>query len=168
MVCKFLKDPVFVVDRVLYCETQPPASIAMHWLSRSIFAYCRQYDVLDHTNHIFSVRIWSWQHVSVIISCIHCWVEPSLLLFCIIFIIISKAFYKSGLRVWWKLYVYHILSFINLIVSPPSGFMVATGREIILNRLTHSMIIEWLPVAGEGNTEAVDEGGSRSVKHFST
>ena len=34
------------------------------------------YDVSDHTNHIFSVRIWSWQHVSVI----HCWVEPSLLL----------------------------------------------------------------------------------------
>ena len=35
-----------------------------------------QYDVLDHTNHIFSVRIWSWQYVSVNI----CWVEPSLLL----------------------------------------------------------------------------------------
>ena len=110
MVCKFLKDPVFLVDRVLYWETQPPASIAMHWLSRSIFAYCRQYDVLDHTNHIFSVRIWSWQHVSVIISCIHCWVEPSLLLFCIIFIIISKAFYKSGLRVWWKLCIIYWVS----------------------------------------------------------
>ena len=27
-----------------------------------------QYDVLDHTNHIFSVRIWSWQYISVIIS----------------------------------------------------------------------------------------------------
>ena len=26
------------------------------------------YDVSDHTNHIFSVRIWSWQHVSVNIS----------------------------------------------------------------------------------------------------
>ena len=55
-----------------------------------------------------------------------------------------------------------------MIVSPPSGLMVATGREIILYRLTHSMIVEWLPVAGEVNTEAVDEGGSRSVKHFST
>ena len=49
-----------------------------------------------------------------------------------------------------------------------TGLMVATGREIILYRLTHSMIIEWLPVAGEVNTEAVDEGRSRSVKHFST
>ena len=27
-----------------------------------------QYDVLDHTNHVFSVRIWSWQHVIIIIS----------------------------------------------------------------------------------------------------
>ena len=36
------------------------------------------YDVSGHTNHIFSVRIWSWQHVSVNIFC--CWVEPSLLL----------------------------------------------------------------------------------------
>ena len=26
------------------------------------------YDVSKHTNHIFSVRIWSWQHVSVNIS----------------------------------------------------------------------------------------------------
>ena len=26
------------------------------------------YDVSDYTNHIFSVRIWSWQHVSVIWS----------------------------------------------------------------------------------------------------
>ena len=64
---------------------------SFHWLSSSIFTVCRSssfvphrwhllssplYDVSDHTNHIFSVRIWSWQHVSVI----HCWVEPSLLL----------------------------------------------------------------------------------------
>ena len=52
---------------------------SFHWLSSSIFT-CSfvlhqwhllsspQYDVSDHTNHIFSVRIWSWQHVSVIIS----------------------------------------------------------------------------------------------------
>ena len=59
-----------------------------HWLSSSIFnVRCSLfvphpwhflssplYDVSDHTNHIFSVRIWSWQHVSVI----HFWVEPSL------------------------------------------------------------------------------------------
>ena len=31
-------------------------------------------------NNIFSVRIWSWQRVSVNISWIHYWVEPSLLL----------------------------------------------------------------------------------------
>ena len=61
---------------------------SIHWLSSSIFtcSFVRHalyhlilsplYDVSDNTNHIFSVRIWSWQHVSVI----HCWVEPSLLL----------------------------------------------------------------------------------------
>ena len=45
---------------------------SFHWLSSSIFTVCSlfgntsSHDVLDHTNHIFSVRIWSWQHVSVI------------------------------------------------------------------------------------------------------
>ena len=72
---------------VSYCKTQPPASIGWVALS-SLFVCCSfvphpwhilsspLFDVSDHTNHIFSVRIWSWQHVSVI----HCWVEPSLLL----------------------------------------------------------------------------------------
>ena len=32
-----------------------------------------QYDVLDHTNHIFSVRIWSWQYISVINHHIPIW-----------------------------------------------------------------------------------------------
>ena len=57
---------------------------SFHWLSISIFSVCRLssfvlphpwhllssplYDVSEHTNHIFSVRIWSWQHVSVNIS----------------------------------------------------------------------------------------------------
>ena len=54
---------------------------SFNWLSSSIFSYCRSvvphrwhllssllYDVSKHTNHIFSVRIWSWQHVSVNIS----------------------------------------------------------------------------------------------------
>ena len=67
-----------------YCETQPPASIGWVALSslvcRSSVPHCNisspLYDVSDHTNHIYSVRISSWQHVSVI----HCWVEPSLLL----------------------------------------------------------------------------------------
>ena len=75
------------VAKTLNCETQPPASIA--WVALSsvvrrslsvphsdISSYLHYNDVLDHTNHIFSVRIWSWQHVSAI----HCWVEPSLLL----------------------------------------------------------------------------------------
>ena len=71
------------------CETQPPASIG--WVALSSVFGCLfvvphrwhllsspLYDVSVHTNHIFSVRIWSWQHVSVNIFC--CWVEPSLLL----------------------------------------------------------------------------------------
>ena len=81
----------------LNCETQPPVSIGWVALS-SVFVVCSLfvphrkhllssplYDVSDHTNYIFSVRIWSWQHVSVI----HCWVEPSLLLseFMTIFVI---------------------------------------------------------------------------------
>ena len=56
---------------------------SFHWLSSSIFSCCclsfvvphrwhllssPLYDVSEHTNHIFSVRIWSWQHVSVNIS----------------------------------------------------------------------------------------------------
>ena len=55
---------------------------SFHWLFTCSLFVCPalvtspQYDVLDHTNHIFSESIWSWQHVSVI----HCWVEPSLLL----------------------------------------------------------------------------------------
>ena len=73
-----------------YCLRNSASSF--HWLSSSIFSVrlfvclvvphpwhllsSPLYDVSDHTNHIFSVRIWSWQHVSVI----HCWVEPSLLL----------------------------------------------------------------------------------------
>ena len=51
-----------------------------HWLSSSICSYCLVvshpshllssplYDVSEHTNHIFSVRIWSWHHDSVNIS----------------------------------------------------------------------------------------------------
>ena len=64
----------------------PPASIGWVALSSVVRSFVRPsrivtspsplFDVLDHTNHIFSVRIWSWQHVSVI----HRWVEPSLLL----------------------------------------------------------------------------------------
>ena len=45
------------------------------------------YDVSDHTNHIFSERIWSWQHVSVfitelspvyccVVSCCHLFLSP--------------------------------------------------------------------------------------------
>ena len=61
---------------------------SIHWLSSSIFtcSFVRPalyhlilsplYDVSDHTNHKFPIRIWSWHHVSVI----HCWVEPSVLL----------------------------------------------------------------------------------------
>ena len=74
-----------------YCETQPPASIGWVALSSVVLLFVvphpshllssSLYDVSDHTNHIFSVRIWSWQHVSLNISCIHCWVEPSLLLY---------------------------------------------------------------------------------------
>ena len=73
--------------RLFSCETQPPASIG--WVALSSMFVCSLfvphplhllssplYDVSDHTNQIFSVRIWSWQHVNVI----HCWVEPSLLL----------------------------------------------------------------------------------------
>ena len=52
----------------------------VHWLSSPIFPCSSSsssvphrwhlhlsppYDVLDHTNHMISVRIWSWQHVSV-------------------------------------------------------------------------------------------------------
>ena len=54
---------------------------SFHWLSSSIFTVCRSsfvphrwhllssplYDVLDHTNHIFYVRILSWQCVITII-----------------------------------------------------------------------------------------------------
>ena len=60
------------------CETQPPASIG--WAALSSVVRCSfvphrwhllsspLYDVSEHTNHIFSVRIWSWQHVSADIS----------------------------------------------------------------------------------------------------
>ena len=59
------------------------SAFSFHWLSSSIFSYCSSwafvphgwhllssplYDVSEHTNHIFSVRIWSWQHVSANIS----------------------------------------------------------------------------------------------------
>ena len=63
------------------CETQPPASIGWVALSsvvvRCSFVVCpasvtppliSTNDVSEHTNHIFSVRIWSWQRVSVNIS----------------------------------------------------------------------------------------------------
>ena len=84
------------------CETQPPASIG--WVALFSLIVCHSsfvphpwhilssplYDVSDHTNNIFSVRIWSWQHVSVKI----CWVEPSLLL--------------SSYLLYWGLTEYHI------------------------------------------------------------
>ena len=71
-----------------HCKTQPPASIGWAALSsvfvRRLFVVLHLwhllsfplYDVSEHTNHTFSVRIWSWQHVSFNISS----VEPSLLL----------------------------------------------------------------------------------------
>ena len=60
-----------------------------HWLSSSIFnVRCSLfvphpwhflssplYDVSDHTNHIFSVRIWSWQHVSVNMYSLLSWAQ---------------------------------------------------------------------------------------------
>ena len=48
---------------------------SFHWLSSSIFSYwlfvphrwhllsSPLYDVFEHTNHLFSVGIWSWKHV---------------------------------------------------------------------------------------------------------
>ena len=53
------------------CETQPPAWVALSSLVRrhrlsSLFS--PRYDVSDHTNHTLSVRIWSWQRVSIIFS----------------------------------------------------------------------------------------------------
>ena len=66
-----------------FCESQPPAYIGWEALSSVIVwsfvvphlwhllsspLYESYYDVSDYTNHIFSVRIWSWQHVSVIWS----------------------------------------------------------------------------------------------------
>ena len=60
------------------CESQHPASIG--WVAlfsvivRSFVPHrwhllsSPLYDISEHTNHIFSVRIWSWQHVSVYIS----------------------------------------------------------------------------------------------------
>ena len=69
----------------LVAKLQNSASSFHLMLSSSIFNVCRcssfvphrwhllsslLYDVSDHTNHIFSVRIWSWQHVSVNISSI--------------------------------------------------------------------------------------------------
>ena len=66
---------LFSANRSFYCETQPPASIGWVALSSLIVVPHRWhllssplYDVSNHTNHIFSVRIWSWQHVSVNIS----------------------------------------------------------------------------------------------------
>ena len=61
------------------CETQRPASIGWVALSSVVVVWSvvphrwhllssPLYDVSEHTNHIFSVRIWSWQHVSVNIS----------------------------------------------------------------------------------------------------
>ena len=69
-----------------YCETQPPASIG--WVALYSLFGCSSfvphpwhllssplYDVSDHTNHIFSVSIWSWQHVSVNISSLLSWAQ---------------------------------------------------------------------------------------------
>ena len=68
---------------------------SFHWLSSSIFSCCSSvvphrwhllssplYDVSEHTNHIFSVRIWSWQHVSVNISSV---AELSPVYYCLVF-----------------------------------------------------------------------------------
>ena len=60
------------VQPILYCETLQCSFVVRSFVPLN--------DVSDHTNHIFSVRIWSWQRVSVNISWIHYWVEPSLLL----------------------------------------------------------------------------------------
>ena len=76
-------DIFYLLQTLIHCNRLEIAKLS------SIFNVCRLsfvphpwhlfssplYDVSDHTNHIFSERIWSWQHVSVI----HCWVEPSLL-----------------------------------------------------------------------------------------
>ena len=73
-----------IIVMFIYLKLRNSVS-SFHWLSSSIFNVRRRrsfvphpwhllssplYDVSDHTNQIFSVRIWSWQHVSVI----HCWV----------------------------------------------------------------------------------------------
>ena len=82
---------------------------SFHWLSSSILIQLLfvvphpwhllsspLYDVPDHTNHIFSVRIWSWLHVSVI----HCWVGPSLLL--------SSFEHMNEVRIVWIRTQWHI------------------------------------------------------------
>ena len=75
---------------------------SFHWLSSSIFSCCSSsfvphrwhllssplYDASEHTNHIFSVRIWSWQHVSVNISSV---AELSPVYCCLVICIVPKS-----------------------------------------------------------------------------
>ena len=76
---------------------------SFHWLSSSIFSVCRRsfvvphpwhlllsplYNVSEHTNHIFSERIWFWQYVSVNISSV---AELSPVYCCLVYPINSKS-----------------------------------------------------------------------------
>ena len=73
-----LQDPKTQCFLPKNCETQPPVSIGWVALSSVVghsvvphrwhLLQSPLYDVSNHTNHIFSVRIWSWQRVSVNIS----------------------------------------------------------------------------------------------------
>ena len=70
----------YLYAELKYCETQPPAAIGWVALSsvvcrRRLFVPHRWhllssplYDESEHRNHIFSVRIWSWQHVMTSVS----------------------------------------------------------------------------------------------------
>ena len=88
------------------CETQPPASIG--WVALSSVV-CRLfvphqwhllssplYDVSEHTNHIFSVSIWSRQHVSVNISSV---AELSPVYCCLVF----HNHRLPQQRIFWKI-----------------------------------------------------------------
>ena len=100
------------------CETQRPASIGWVALSSVVVVWSvvphrwhllssPLYGVSEHTNHIISVRIWSWQHVSVIaeLSQVYC---------CLVFHLILISFHCT--RASWSSFEFELMQ-----VAPTGG-----------------------------------------------
>ena len=130
------------------CETQPPVSIGLvalfsligclavphpwHLLSFPL------YYVSDYAKHVFFVMIWSWQHVSINISYIHCWVKPRLLLSssCAVLFYFSQTICESFLC--WNLTLF-FANISNSCVDPAA--LTYCGRVFVSGEILQVLIL---------------------------